>query len=765
MADNVTKILLTAEDRTRGAFDSVTRGLAQVEGAAAGLNDLASRLPGIGAALSAALGAVSFTAIARGAIDAADGLNDLSQKIGVGVKELSGYQLIAEQSGATLETVGKGVRALANYITDSGEKLRAAGITATDTQGAMRQLADLFASLPDGIQKTALATEIFGKAGVDLIPLLNQGSRGIAEAQEKAESYGEAMERLAPNADRFNDLISELGVQAKESAASIVSDLLPAINKMLERMVRAKREVGTNWLESFFVGIRGLDSDASLTEMRERAATLQMRISDNPASNPNARLGFVFTSRLAADRAELAELQRQIEARLRESQNFGRPLDAASEKSRFNPEAILGKKAKDDKDSKTASRSSFDMQRDSLQRYLAELDALNAKGEQLSQGERLWITVTEKLTAAETARLEPLRAQIIAEEAIAKARDQDKASDAARLRIDSLEQDFARDNATRAASLGVVSESARELEAALRGVDDKAARLRDEFDKAVRDGKITTDARIASIDELNAAVERQRKIVIALATEQERLNGAWEAGASRALQSYIDEVSNVARSTEQAMTGAFRSMEDAMVEFATTGKLSFTSLAESIIRDMVRIQIQQSITKPLAEAGMSWLGSLWSGFSMSPGFVGPPSSLAGPLPSANGNVFASADLHRYANTIVSSPTLFKFANGGAFRTGLMGEAGPEAIMPLTRINGQLGVRAEGAGANVIVNVIEAPGQGGKTASRTAENGTRTLDIFVEQIKQSVAADISRGSGPIPAALSGAFGLNRVAGVY
>jgi lambda family phage tail tape measure protein len=59
---------------------------------------------------------------------------------------------------------------------------------------------------------------------------------------------------------------------------------------------------------------------------------------------------------------------------------------------------------------------------------------------------------------------------------------------------------------------------------------------------------------------------------------------------------------------------------------------------------------------------------------------------------ANGGVPNAAGLHRHANTVVSQPTLFKFASGA----GLMGEAGPEAIMPLARDSqGRLGVRYEG----------------------------------------------------------------------
>jgi lambda family phage tail tape measure protein len=92
--------------------------------------------------------------------------------------------------------------------------------------------------------------------------------------------------------------------------------------------------------------------------------------------------------------------------------------------------------------------------------------------------------------------------------------------------------------------------------------------------------------------------------------------------------------------------------------------------------------------------------------------VGSTGMFTGPMPSANGNVFASADLGRYSNTIVSSPTLFKFAQGGAFRQGLMGEAGPEAVMPLTRgADGKLGVQSSGGSAPAVtVNVINQSGQ-------------------------------------------------------
>jgi lambda family phage tail tape measure protein len=85
---------------------------------------------------------------------------------------------------------------------------------------------------------------------------------------------------------------------------------------------------------------------------------------------------------------------------------------------------------------------------------------------------------------------------------------------------------------------------------------------------------------------------------------------AWETGVTKALNSYIESVTNAAAQAERLFTNAFKGMEDALVRFVQTGKLDFKSLANSIIADLIRIQIQNSIMKPLAQAtsGMSLSG-------------------------------------------------------------------------------------------------------------------------------------------------------------
>jgi lambda family phage tail tape measure protein len=217
------------------------------------------------------------------------------------------------------------------------------------------------------------------------------------------------------------------------------------------------------------------------------------------------------------------------------------------------------------------------------------------------------------------------------------------------------------------------------------------------------------------------------------------------AGLAKGLEEYANQTSDTFGKVKDAVTGAFKGMEDALVEFAMTGKMSFSNMANSIIADMIRMSIQQSITQPLAKAmsGVNW-GSMFSSF----------------FANANGGVYASPGLSAYSGQIVNQPTVFPFANG----IGLMGEAGPEAILPLKRgSNGKLGV--EGGGANVTVNVVNNASGTQATARERTEGGNRIIDVMIEQVKGAIAGDIARGAGPIPGALSSTYGLNRVAGAY
>ena len=85
---------------------------------------------------------------------------------------------------------------------------------------------------------------------------------------------------------------------------------------------------------------------------------------------------------------------------------------------------------------------------------------------------------------------------------------------------------------------------------------------------------------------------------------------SWETGVTKAMNNYLESITNAAAQSERLFTNAFKAMEDALVSFVQTGKLDFKSLAQSIISDLIRIQIQNSVMKPLAQAtnGMSLSG-------------------------------------------------------------------------------------------------------------------------------------------------------------
>lgn len=222
VAANETKIILTAEDKTAAVLSGATRNLQTMQGAA-------TMASGALAAIGVSFSGAAAVALVKGTIDAADGFNDLAQRVGISIRELAGWTLAANQSGTSMESVAKGVKSLSVYMTEHREKLQAAGITATDANGAMLQLADLFKAMPDPVQRAALAVQLFGKSGMDMLPMLLQGSVGLKDAQEKADAYGKKMAELAPQADEFNDLLAELALNSKAAGINITEIMLPGL--------------------------------------------------------------------------------------------------------------------------------------------------------------------------------------------------------------------------------------------------------------------------------------------------------------------------------------------------------------------------------------------------------------------------------------------------------------------------------------------------------------------------------------------------------
>jgi len=183
------------------------------------------------------------------------------------------------------------------------------------------------------------------------------------------------------------------------------------------------------------------------------------------------------------------------------------------------------------------------------------------------------------------------------------------------------------------------------------------------------------------------------------------------------LKTFGDGIKSLKESMADVVIKGIKGMEDALVKFVETGKLNFKDLTRSIISDMARIAIQQTITRPFTNF------------------------IEGLFKNANGNAFVNGQVQKYAyGGIVKKPTLFPMANG----MGLMGEAGAEAILPLRRgSNGKLGVESSGGGSTIINVSVDASGSSveGNTGQANEFGNVLAAAIQAELVNQKRAGGL------------------------
>ncbi|MDR0250696.1 MAG: hypothetical protein LBI35_05240 [Burkholderiales bacterium] len=244
-----------ANQQMKSIGDSINRVNNQISS----IGDTFAKFTGILDVLGAG---VSFVGMIKGAIDAADQLEKLSQKTGITVEELSGLSYSAKLSGTDLDGVSASISKLSENMVSaaSGSGAQAAafaavGVSVKDANGKLKdsnvvigELADKFKSYADGPAKAALAQELFGKSGASMIPLLNQGGEALAKQREEALKYGGVTKEVANKASAFNDEMAKIKLIASGTGSSLAATLLPAmqgVSKWFEWLRDHSREVGT----------------------------------------------------------------------------------------------------------------------------------------------------------------------------------------------------------------------------------------------------------------------------------------------------------------------------------------------------------------------------------------------------------------------------------------------------------------------------------------------------------------------------------------
>lgn len=228
---------------------------------------------------------------------------------------------------------------------------------------------------------------------------------------------------------------------------------------------------------------------------------------------------------------------------------------------------------------------------------------------------------------------------------------------------------------------------------AFRALDQAFKDYESTLDKTAKEGG-PLDTYIKSFDRLVANVDLLPDKV-AFLTSKIMDGGAAADIAQQQLDGLIGKQTEAAevtddwsQSMEDALAASFvdgiGQMSDAIVDFAITGEQSFGEMTASILADIAKMILQMTIMNALKSA-----------------FGGSGGLLAGVFGNAQGNAFQGGNVIPFARGgVVSEPTIFPMAQG----IGLMGESGPEAILPLSRDPaGNLGVKSQGA-QNIVVNI-------------------------------------------------------------
>jgi len=175
-----------------------------------------------------------------------------------------------ELSGGSIAEASTGIRRLSANLLDASQGVATAvdafaglGIETTTAAGGLRSvddvladIADEFAAMDDGAEKTARAMELFGRSGAALIPLLNQGSEGIAEMRQEAHDLGLVIsDETAAAAEAFNDDLTRLRGVATGFARDIATELIPRMRILVGRFEDMIR--GADDLENSIASLAG----------------------------------------------------------------------------------------------------------------------------------------------------------------------------------------------------------------------------------------------------------------------------------------------------------------------------------------------------------------------------------------------------------------------------------------------------------------------------------------------------------------------------
>jgi len=246
---------ISAKDRSKAAFRSFGNGLKKASGAIFNFKT----------GLVAAAGVAGIGLLIKKSLDAVDANKKLADRLGLSTQQLAGYEYAAVLAGESIDTVrsafGKMEKNL--YEAERGlgtaiyalDKLNisAKELNSLSTDERIKAVADAIAGLSTQQEKIGVAMQLFGRAGVNLVNMLDTMSEGLTQAQEKALKLGYALSSAASaNIEKYNDAFARLKLSIQGLANVLTAELAIGMTQLTDKL--------TSFIEKFVEkdGMQGL---------------------------------------------------------------------------------------------------------------------------------------------------------------------------------------------------------------------------------------------------------------------------------------------------------------------------------------------------------------------------------------------------------------------------------------------------------------------------------------------------------------------------